>query len=308
MTRTVKVAVAPETHEWYAGVRSAVDRTDAVVTDAADAEALVWLGKHGDDLREYLHDGIKWVQLRAAGVEYWFETGEIDDKRVFTCSRGAYGDSVGEHAVALILAAARKLHFCARAKEWDRVRGAGRVLRGATVGIIGAGGIGQRAIEFLQPFGPNIIAVTRSGREVEGANESRSSSELDDIWPRLDFAVILAPATADTEGLVDKAVLDALPEHAWVLNLARGTLVDTDALVDALRNGDIGGAALDVTEPEPLPTGHALWDLPNALITPHAANPKSGQHHLLEGHITENVERYLRGDDLLAVVDLEFGY
>lgn len=304
----VKIAVAPAHHEWVESISTAVIKGGALVVEPQDAEAIVWLGKEDDDLRKILHPGIRWVQLRAAGVEYWLASGEIDDRRYFTSSRGAYRTSVGEHAVALILAAARNLHHCARIKTWDRQAGKGRVLRGSTVGIIGAGGIGQQVVHYLQPFGVNLIAVTRSGREVEGASESRHADELGTVWLRLDFAVILAPATDETKGLIDRATLDALPDHAWVINLARGSLVDTDALVDALKAGTIGGAALDVTDPEPLVDGHPLWDFPNVLITPHAANPKNGSNFLLEEHIVENLSRFSKGETLLGLIDIARGY
>jgi phosphoglycerate dehydrogenase-like enzyme len=102
--------------------------------------------------------------------------------------------------------------------------------------------------------------------------------------------------------------LDAMQSHAWVVNVARGSLIDTDALVEALAEGRIGGAALDVTDPEPLPDGHPLWTEPRALITPHTANPPEALARALAGRIEENVARYGAGEELIAVVDVEAGY
>ena len=304
-----KIAVAPTDHEWYEGVSGAVQRGGGQLASSEDAEALVWLARGGiPGLADWLHPGTRWVQLRGAGVEYWLNSGELDHERLFTSARGAYARPVGEHVAALVLAAAKRLHVCARATAWDAAVGEGRLLRGARVGIIGAGGIGQEAIRYLEPYGVRIAAVTRSGREVPGADESLSADSLPELWPQLDYAVLLAPATSETTALVGRAELAAMPDDAWVINVARGSLIDTDALVDALRNDEIGGAALDVTTPEPLPPEHPLWTLPNVLITPHVGNPKGMQLPMLEDHVEENVSRYVRGKELLATVDVEAGY
>jgi D-3-phosphoglycerate dehydrogenase len=108
--------------------------------------------------------------------------------------------------------------------------------------------------------------------------------------------------------LVGAAELRAMPEHAWIVNVARGSLIDTDALVEALHAGAIGGAALDVTDPEPLPDGHPLWSAPNALITPHVANPPSAMMRHLAERVRENVRRFAAGDELLAPIDPDAGY
>lgn len=303
-----KVAVCPWDHAWAPKVIAAVERGGALVSDVAEAQALVWLEKQDGDVRSVLHPGIEWVQLRGAGVDHWIATGEVDDSRTFTSAKGAYARSVGEHAAALILAASRNLHVCIRADAWDSHAGQGRLLRGATVGIIGAGGIGQEVIRYLKPFGVRIVAVTRSGRDVPGADLSLTATSLHEFWGEMDFVVVLAPAVPSTQHLISDPELEAMPDHAWVINLARGSLVDTDALLRGLRTGRIAGAALDVTEPEPLPPDHELWDEANVIITPHVANPSLEQDRLLADHVEENVRRFVRGDELIAVVDLELGY
>ena len=120
--------------------------------------------------------------------------------------------------------------------------------------------------------------------------------------------MIAAPATADTRHIIGAAELAAMREDAWLVNVARGSLVDTDALVDALARGAIGGAALDVTDPEPLPDGHPLWSEPRALITPHIANPPATLRRYLARHVQENVARFANGEPLLSVIDPEAGY
>lgn len=303
-----KIAVQPETHPWHASFCGVVERAGGTVSELQDAEALIWLAKTEEPLGPAIHPGLRWVQLRAAGIEHWFETGEIDEERVFTSARGVYSQAVAEHVLALLLAASRRLHVCARSTSWDAQGGGGRMLRGSTVAIIGAGGVGQEVIDCLQPFGVRVIAVTRSGREVRGAEMSFSADQIDEVYPMADYLVLSAPATSDTEALLGDAGLDALPDHAWIINVARGSLVETDALVRALREGRVAGAAVDVTDPEPLPDGHELWTLPNVLITPHVANPKASHQVRLEERVEENVRRFISGDQLLGIVDAAAGY
>jgi phosphoglycerate dehydrogenase-like enzyme len=278
----------------------------AIVTDPKEAEAIVWLGSNRTKLPSMLHLGVRWVQLPSAGVESWMEEGLIDMERVYTSAAGVYSETVAEHALALMLAGARRLHEAARATSWEV--GFGRLFAGSTVVILGAGGIGRALIRLLEPFSTHTLAVTRSGREVPGAAASYSAEGTEELWPEGDFFVVAAPATGDTEKMIGAQELDAMQSHAWVVNVARGSLIDTDALVEALAEGRIGGAALDVTDPEPLPDGHPFWTEPRALITPHTANPPEPLARALAERIEENVSRFKAGEELIAVVDVEAGY
>jgi phosphoglycerate dehydrogenase-like enzyme len=251
-----------------------------------EADGLVFLGGDPSELPD-LPDSVRWVQLPSAGVEKWVESGVIDGKRDFTSATGAFGLPVAEHALALILAAAKNLHGFARARSWG---GEGRhrvhALEYATVLIVGAGGIGRELISLLQPFGAEVIAVTRRGREVQGASRSLSIDDVGEAWSEL----------------------AAMREDAWLVNVARGSVVDTDALVEALGSGSIGGAALDVTDPEPLPDGHPLWELDNVLITPHVATPPEAERRHFAERVRENVRRLAAGEELEGLVDPEGGY
>lgn len=285
----------------------AVERGGGSVVDAPEeAEAIVWLGSEISRLPDLLHPGVQWVQLPSAGVEPWMENGLLDTERVFTSAAGAYAGTVAEHALALMLAGARRLHAAARATRW--VARFGRSFAGSTVVILGAGGIGRALIQLLEPFGVEVLAVNRSGRRVPGAAESLSVDEIEKLWSRGDFFVVAAPATEATKHMIGASQLAAMKSDAWVINVARGSLVDTDALVEALAEESIGGAALDVTDPEPLPEGHPLWAEPRALITPHVANPPEALARALVERIQENVARFVAGETLLAVVDVEAGY
>ncbi len=263
------------------------------------AEGVVWTGGP-DDLPD-LPDSVRWVQLPAAGVEKWIERVAQTPDVEFTSAGGAYATQVAEHALALLLAGVRGIAHYARASSWaprDE-----RVLEGSTVAIIGAGGIGRELIAMLEPHDVEVVAVTRSGRD-----GTLPVDRLDEVWGSADHFVIAAPATDDTQHLVGEKELAAMQPHSWVVNIARGSLIDTDALVKALDEERIGGAALDVTDPEPLPDGHPLWDSPRALITPHVANPPSTMDRDLAKRVQENVRRFAAGEDLLAPVKSDRGY
>ena len=270
------------------------------------ADALVWLGGDPAALPE-LPDSVRWVQLPSAGVEQWLRAGVVGDGPVFTSAVGSFGLPVAEHALALILAGAKALARSARARSWDPDgRDRVRALEGATVAIVGAGGIGRALISLLAPFGAEAIAVTRRGRPVEGAARTFPADRLAEIWPDAHYVVVATPATDGTRHLIGARELAAMRDDAWLVNVARGSVVDTNALVDALRAGAIAGAALDVTDPEPLPEDHPLWEL--ALITPHVATPPDAEAAHFAQRVGENVRRLAAGEPLEGVVDAEGGY
>ena len=294
MSLTVHVAPEPDPE-----VEAAVRAAGGEVGPLAAADALVWVDSKPDAFPAELPGRVRWVQLPSAGVERWLD--RVDRERQWTSASGAFGRTVAEHALALMLAGVRRLHEFARATTWTRPPIA--ELAGATVAIVGAGSIGRALIELLEPFGVEVLAVTRRGRDgtipIERAGE---------VWPRAHFVVIAAPATAATRRLVGADELAAMREDAWLVNVSRGSLVDTDALVAALARGEIAGAALDVTDPEPLPDGHPLWSEPRALITPHVANPDVTLRRDLARLVRENVERLAAGEPLRSPIDLDAGY
>jgi phosphoglycerate dehydrogenase-like enzyme len=290
------VHVAPELDP---EVEAAVRAAGAEIGPLDEADGLVWVDPNPDGFPDELSDRVRWVQLPSAGVERWLDL--IDRERQWTSASGAFGRPVAEHALALMLAGVRRLHEFARTTTWTRPT-VGE-LASATVGIIGTGSIGRALIGMLEPFGVEVLAVTRRGRD-----GTIPIDRVAEVWPRADFVVIAAPSTADTRHLVGADELAAMRETAWLVNVARGSLVDTDALVAALAAGAIGGAALDVTDPEPLPDGHPLWTEPRALITPHVANPDGTLMRDLAGLVRENVERLAAGEPLRSPIDLDAGY
>ncbi len=300
------VAIAPPGDD---ELRAAVEDAGGTVVEPDEADALVWTDPqdpHG--LKELLEkSSIKWVQLPFAGIEKFADAGVLDPALTWTCTKGVYGPSCAEHAVAFMLAAARRLHVHVPASSWAG-QGPERRLQGCTVLIVGTGGIGRSLVSILEPLEPRILASNRSGRPLDGAERTETSDRLPELVTEADYVVVAASLTPATKGMFDRKVLEAMRPDAWIINVARGGLVDTDALVDVLRKGAIGGAALDVTDPEPLPDGHPLWAMDNVMITPHVANTwKMALPELVE-MVRRNVAIYSEGKELEGLVDPSLGY
>jgi phosphoglycerate dehydrogenase-like enzyme len=290
------VHVAPESDPT---IEAAVRAAGGEIGPLGRADGLVWVDSNPESFPAELPSSVRWVQLPSAGVELWLD--RIDRERQWTSAAGAFGRPVAEHALMLMLAGARRLAEFARATRWTRPPL--RPLEGATVAIIGAGGIGRALIELLAPLRVEVLAVTRRGRD-----GTLPIDRVGEVWPRAHHIVIAAPATDATRHLVGASELAAMRSDAWLVNVARGPLVDTDALVAALAEGSIGGAALDVTDPEPLPEGHPLWSEPRALITPHVANPDATLRRYLAELVRENVACLGAGEPLTSLIDPDAGY
>lgn len=249
---------------------------------------------------------ISWVQLPVAGVERAFEANLVDRSRVWTSAKGLYSEPVAEHALALALACLRELPTRARAKTWGAP--AATTLYDQPVTIVGAGGIAAAFVALLEPFRAEITVVRHRPEPLAGAARTVGSGELLDALGRALVVVLAAAVTEQTKRLIGAEQLAAMRRDAVLVNVARGRLVDTDALVAALESGAIAWAALDVTDPEPLPDGHPLWELPNCLITPHTADTIEMNGPSLAARITTNVRHFLRGQPLEGLVDPSLGY
>lgn len=299
------IAVAPEgVRDYLAG---AVTNGGGRLADLPDADALIWADPRD---REGLMQAMKtnprlrWVQLPFAGVDPLIDA--LDDDRVWTSAKGAYGDEVAEHALALALAGLRQIAHFARQDRWSKQRG--RSLFGARVTILGAGGLTDSLVRLLEPFDCNISVLRRQHVEYPGVDFTGTLADLGDVLPRTDVLFLNLALTDQTRGVIDAQRLEELPEHAWIVNVARGPHIVTEDLLDALRNGTIAGAALDVTDPEPLPSGHPLWSMDNCIITPHSANTPAMSVPTFTARVTENVRRFATGEELLGIVDLNLGY
>ncbi len=295
-----------------AGVTAVVYDAGAPVPDEhLDADALVVWGSSADDLAAVAGrmPRLRWVQTLAAGPDSVLAAGFPKDV-VLTSGAGLHSRTVTEHALALVLALVRRLPAAARAQAEHRwagelggvqplhPEGAVTTLIGARVLIWGFGSIGQTLAPLLRALGARVRGVARNAGERAGfpvVAEDRLEAELE----QTDVLVMILPATEATTHALDAARLAALPRHAFVVNVGRGTTVDEPALVAALTGGEIAGAALDVTEVEPLPADSPLWDAPNLLLTPHAAGGRPVGADELVG---ANLEALLAGRELRNVV------
>ena len=300
------VAVEPGgTRRWLEG---AVEAGGGEVVPPPEAGAVVW-GHHAapERLEALLaeHPQLAWVQLPWAGVEPYLDLIHRFDDRTWTCGKGVYAEPVAEHALAMALAGLRHLAGYARASSWGT--GEGRNLLGARVAILGGGGITTSLLRLLGPFGCDVTVVRQRPDPLEGAavvGADRVDEALDGALVAF-LALALTPATT---GIIDGRRLRLLDPDGWLVNVARGAHVVTDDLVEVLAAGAIGGAALDVTDPEPLPDGHPLWSEPRCLVTPHTGNTVAMAEPLLRARVADNVRRWIAGEELVGPVDVDAGY
>lgn len=300
-----RISVLPRgQREW---LDEAVRRGGGIVSEVEDAIGIVWTDPRdaamlGQILAE--KPDIEWVQLPFAGIENFL--GVLDKDRIWTCGKGVYAEPVAEMALALALAGMRGLGPYARATEWSGP--IGRNLLGARVTVLGGGGITESLVRLLGPWNCEITVVRRTPVPMQGCARVVGPQELHAALIGAELVVCALSLTPETTGILGAAEFGLMAEDGWLVNVGRGAHVVTDDLVEALRNDVIGGAGLDVTDPEPLPTGHPLWDLPNCIITPHVGNTPDMAVPLLAERVRANVARFAAGEALLGLVDVEAGY
>jgi phosphoglycerate dehydrogenase-like enzyme len=275
------------------------------------ASALVWMSP-GDPERlgavVAAHPGLRWIQLPFAGVENFVDAGVLDPTRVWTCGKGVYADHVVEHAVGRAIAGLRDVTLRIGATSWGAKTG--RSLLEESVVILGGGGICESLLRLLAPLRCRVTVVRRRPGATplpHGPVEVADDQLASVLAPAL-VVFVAAALTPQTNGIIGAAELAAMCPGAWLVNVGRGKHVDTDALVAAIDSGHLGGAVLDVTEPEPLPDGHPLWSRRNVIITPHCANTPEMARPVLEARIMDNVRRFAEGDALIGLFDPATGY
>lgn len=276
-----------------------------------DADALVAWGNSDAQLQDAAAHlpRLRWVQTLAAGPDQAVNAGFAPDA-IITSGRSLHSVTVAEHALALTLAAARELHTLVRAQighRWASELGGRQpaynpnrftTLRGAHVVVWGFGSIAQTLAPLLGSLGARVTGVARSAGERDGYPVV-AEADIDELLPTADVLIMILPGTPATTRILDAAKLALLPAHAWLVNVGRGVTVDEPALAEALRAGRLGGAALDVTEIEPLPASSELWDLANVIITPHSAG---GRPNGADQLIAANLRALLDGRTLTNVV------
>jgi phosphoglycerate dehydrogenase-like enzyme len=304
------IALAPDLPPGVEAV--AYDVASPLPPEHLAAEVLVTWGNPDDRLREAAARlrRLRWVQSLAAGPDHVLGAGFGPDV-VITSGRSLHDRPVAEHALALVLAAARRLDLAVRAQighrwagELGGLQGQGNeerftTLRDAHVVVWGFGSIAATLAPHLESLGARVTGIARSRGQRSGYPVV-TTDDLGEVLPSADVLVLVLPATPATRLALDARVLALLPSRAWVVNVGRGATVDEDALLSALREGRIGGAALDVTAVEPLPAGSSLWDAPNVILTPHAAGGRPlGADEL----IAANMRAFLAGEPLRNVVE-----
>lgn len=264
------------------------------------AEVMLISPRYGAQLRDLWPEmrAVRWIHCLGAGVE----TLPFDLLRqrdiIVTNGRGVYADALAEFSMAAMLWFAKGLRKLAEnqaARRWQP--GTVERLEGATAGIVGYGAIGQAVARRAEAFGMRILALRHAG-----------GTPLDELLPASDYVVVSTPLTEETRGLINACRFGQMRPTAVLINVGRGAVVDENDLIQALRSGQIRGAALDVFETEPLPPENALWGLPNILISPHMADHAVDSHDRAMRVFLRNLERFRRGEALENVVDKDAGY
>ncbi|MDH5236798.1 MAG: hydroxyacid dehydrogenase [Acidimicrobiia bacterium] len=304
---THPIAVAPASRpRMFEALAVAVSEGGGDLVGVDEAQALIWADPASvDDFPAIIArgTGIRWIQLPYAGIEPFAH--HLDREHLWTCGKGVYATPVAEHVVTLALAGLRGLHRYIPATEWAAPIGTNLV--GATVAIIGGGGIASELIRLLTPFDVAVRVVRRRPEPLLDAVVYAPADRFEAVRGA-HLVVIACALTAETTGIVDHRFLAAMDPNAWLVNVGRGGHVVVDDLLTALDEGTIAGAALDVTDPEPLPAGHPLWTAPHCIITPHVANTPEMGLPLLADRVRDNVARWCRGDELIGLVDPVAGY
>ena len=247
---------------------------------------------------------LEWVQLPFAGVDAFADVLQAPVR--FTSAKGSYREPVAEHALALSLALARKLPERVVAKTWGKKFAVS--LYDSHIVIVGGGGITEELLKLLSPFNTRVSVVRKHPRVMPGAAETVGFERLDEFLAQADFVILAAALTDETLYLFNDERFKVMKPSSYLINIARGKMVDSRALQQALENGEIAGAAIDVTDPEPLPDGHPLWDVPNLIITPHTADTNAQVIRLFCQRIDANVKAWLGEGDWVGQVDPKLGY
>lgn len=255
---------------------------------------------------------LEWIHSFSAGVDRVATPAVRSRGLTVTNARGVFSRPIGEYVVMMSLAISRSLPQLLELQQertWQPLRGT--ELGSKTIGIVGFGSIGSEIARLLAPFGSRILATRR--RPERGADDQPNVEllgldQLDELLRQSDIVVIAAPLTDETAGMIGAAQLQVMPEHAWLINIARGRLIDELALRRALDAGWIGGAVLDVFNEEPLPSDSPLYDTPNLILTPHTSWSSDRVVDRSIDLFVANLRRFAAGEPLENVVDLEAGY
>jgi phosphoglycerate dehydrogenase-like enzyme len=289
-----------------------VDEHGAFDGEPADAVAYFrwWTGR--PILQKVLEQApeLRWLHTPSAGVDHVLIPPVLERDITVTNSAGVHAIPIAEFVMALLLSHVKRLHDYRAAQSearWERSFRPGELYE-QTLLILGIGGIGQAIASRAAAFGMRVLGIRRSPRPMEGVAQVVGMDGWRALLPEADALVIAAPLTEETRGMVDAAALEAMKPSAYLVNIARGAIIDEPALIGAMNAGRIAGAALDTFEEEPLPPESPLWRLPNVTITPHTTSGSPRMHERQIALFLENLRRFRGGEPMLNVVDKAAGY
>ena len=317
-----KIVVWPVNADWLPGLKSVAPGVELVVVqnreearkEAVDAQAVIGIC---DEEMLSGSSELFWVQVFSSGVERCIGNPSLQNRsRLLTNGQRIGSPGLAEHAIAMMMMLARGLdvyHTNQLSGVWKRQTQLARTdhieLEGKTLLVVGLGGIGTQVAKRGHGMGMQVIATRNSRREGPDYVEYVGlSHELNTLAARADVVINTVPLTDQTRGMFNATFFDAMKPQAFYINVGRGGTTVTDDLVAALKSGSIGGAGLDVTDPEPLPDGHPLWTMPRVIISPHRAGASDKGRERLYVMVKENLRRYVNGEPMLSVVDIERGY
>lgn len=308
MAKNNLIALEPRQFPAYA---AAIESAGARISSLSpEVEALVWTDYASPQLLAKTLESnpqLKWVQLPFAGVDAFKDL--MGHGVIFTSAKRSYSEPVAEHALMLAMALGRVLKLRTHAKSWGKKHADS--LYDNRVVIVGGGGIAQELVRLLEPFRSEVVVVRK--RPDQPFDHSSFSccvgfEELDAQLRAAQFVIVACALTPETRFLFDAEKFSLMRSDSYLVNVSRGEVLNQEALAQALTVGELAGAAIDVTYPEPLPEGHPLWDLENLIITPHTADTMEIVTGLFSLRLRQNVTSWLTGEELVGVVDSKLGY
>ncbi len=291
-----------------AEIEQTVDR-GRVVRQAEDADVIVGWNVPREAVQQARH--LRWIHSTAAGVDQLLHPEVVARDVIVTDSSGIHAEPITEHVLAVMLAFARRLPAATRsqmARRWDRASIIGEELWGKTVGILGLGSIGREVATRCKAFGMRVIGTKRTPAVMPQVDQVLPPEGLEEVLRAADYLVIILPLTPRTRGLIGARELGVMKPSAYLINVARGAIVQEGALIEALRHGRLRGAGLDVFEREPLPQDSPLWGMEQVILTPHVSGAGPDYLDRALPLFCENLRRFLAGAPLLNVVDKRQGY
>ena len=300
------VAIEPKSFSEY---EKAVEKGGAKLSPMGpEVRGLIWTDYSSPSALGDLIDAnpqLEWVQLPFAGVDAFAE--QLDKKVLFTSAKGAYREPVAEHALMLALALGRKIPIRVKASSWGKSEAFS--FYDSKVLLIGAGGISEELVKLFAPFRAEITVVRNNPElALAGAKVIAGLDQLDDLLPEADLVIVTCALTDKTRGLLNYERLSRFKPTAFLVNVARGPIVVSEDLIRALEEGLLAGAGLDVTDPEPLPDGHAFFGRDDLILTPHTADTKEIVTRLFAARIELNVKAFLGNGSWVGKVSPSLGY